>query len=264
VDRIHKLFYPDRWDDCSYGAFSCRSSYLLRIKDSATLCERSRLVVSVALYSGTPGSGKSLNVTRKILLALWSGRDVISNYPIRFTQKEIKRGYQDRFYYVPEDRITVPNLMQFAQVKGYLDKKEESQCLVVIDEAGGRFNCREYGKSDRMEWVKFFSQHRKFGFDVTLVAQNARMLDRQIRSMVELEYKHRKAQNMYWWLKLSPWKLFVAVEYFYGLKMKTDVQFFTYTKNIGERYDSMKLFEEFDIPVFGNQDGIDCRAIFAS
>lgn len=217
----------------------------------------------VRLYSGVPGSGKSLHVTRMILLSLWAGRDVISNYPIKFTKRETKKGYPDRFFYVPEERITVPNLMQFATYQGYLEKKKEGQCLVVIDEAGGRFNCREYGKSDRMEWVKFFSQHRKFGFDVTLVAQNDRMLDRQIRAMVEIEYKHRKAQNMYWWLKLSPWKLFVAVEYFYGLKLKTDVAFFTYTKNIGERYDSMKLFEDFNVPIFQAGEDVDIRGIFA-
>lgn len=221
--------------------------------------------MTVKLFSGTPGSGKSLDVTRKMLLALWSGRDVISNYPIKFTAKEIKKGYADRFFYVPEERINVSNLMQFAQLRGYLAKKKESQCLVVIDEAGGRFNCREYGKTDRQEWCKFFSQHRKFGYDIILVAQNDRMLDRQIRSMIEIEYKHRKAQNMFWWFRFLPMKMFVSVEYYYALKMKTDTEFFWYKKSIGERYDSMKLFEEFDIPIFRiDHDKADVRAIFAS
>lgn len=218
----------------------------------------------VILYSGVPGSGKSLHATEKILFALARGQDVISNYPIKFTKKEIKKGYPERFYYVPESRITVPNLMQYANVRGYLEKKKENQCLVLIDEAGGRFNCREYGKTDRMEWVKFFSQHRKFGFSVLLVAQNDRMLDRQIRAMVELEYKHRKAQNMFWWLMFLPFKLFIAVEYFYGLRMKTATEFFIFKKKIAERYDSMALFQEFDIPVFENEGDVDCRAIFAS
>ena len=224
--------------------------------------------MTVKLYSGTPGSGKSLDVTSKILTALFFGKDVISNYPITFTQKEIKKGYQERFFYVPDDRITVNNLMQFAQLRGYLQKKKESQCLVVVDEAGGRFNCREYGKNDRQQWCKFFSQHRKYGFDMILVAQNDRMLDRQIRAMVELEYKHRKAQNMYWWFALLPFKVFVSVEYYYALKKKTDSAFFIYRKKIGDRYDSMKLFDEMNIDLIffrkSDEENTDVRAIFAS
>jgi len=220
--------------------------------------------VMVKLYSGTPGSGKSLHVTRQILLKLRQGQEVVSNYPINFTDKEIAKGFKDRFYYVPTELITVKNLMQFAVVRGYVKDKKESRCLVVIDEAGGSFNCRDFGKSDRTEWIKLFSQHRKLGFNFVLVAQNDRMLDRQIRSMIEMEYKHRTAQNMYWWLKLMPWKLFVAVEYFYGIHFRTDVEFFTYTKKLGQRYDSMKLFDGFALPIFENlgPDEVDCRAIF--
>jgi zona occludens toxin (predicted ATPase) len=238
--------------------------------------------MAVILYSGVPGSGKSLNVTRKIMLALWSGRDVIANFPIKFTKREIRKGFDKRFFYVPEDRITVKNLARFANYRGYLKKKKESQCLVVIDEAGIRFNVKTdkeekqamedffnddkiaevkiYGKKDRMQWVKFFSQHRKFGFDFILIAQADRMLDRQIRAMVEIEYKHRKASSMYWWFKLFPWKIFVSVEMYYGLNLKTDVQFFVYKRSLGDRYDSMKLFDGYEIET---EKGItDIYAIF--
>lgn len=238
--------------------------------------------MAVMLYSGVPGSGKSLNVTRKIMLALWSGRDVIANFPIKFTKRELKKGYNERFFYVTEDYITVKNLARFAHHRGYLKKRKESQCLVVIDEAGIRFNSKTdkeekqafedffsddkmvdvkiYGKKDRMQWVKFFSQHRKFGFDFILVAQSDRMLDRQIRDMVEIEYRHRKAASMYWWFNLLPFKVFVSVEVFYGLNMKTDVEFFIYKKSLGNRYDSMQLFDGYDI---STETGIiDVKAIF--
>lgn len=217
----------------------------------------------IKMYTGTPGSGKSLHITRDILFNLRSGKLVISNYPILFKAKEIKKGYQDRFFYVPEDRITVSNLMHFASVQGMLDAKKEGQCLIVIDEAGGRFNCREYGKSDRMEWIKFMSQHRKFGFDLTMAAQNDRMLDRQIRAMCEVEIKHRKAENMYWWFKLSPLKLFVSIEYHYATKLRQGVEFFTYHKSLGERYDSMKLFEELNISDWSLDTGAGAGALFS-
>jgi len=82
--------------------------------------------------------------------------------------------------------------------------------------------------------------------------------------MVELEYKHRKAKNMFWWLAFFPFTLFVSVEYYYALKLKTDSSFFIYRKNLGERYDSMKLFDEMFISDFEFDGSADCRAIFAS
>lgn len=242
--------------------------------------------MAVDLYSGTPGSGKSLHVTRNILLNLWAGKDVISNYPIKFKKKEIKKGYEDRFYYVKTEDLTVDKLMKFAHIQGYIKKRKENQCLVVIDEAGGRFNVdsdkneknaledffsdsnkgvqvKEFGRKDRMIWKKFFSQHRKYGFDFILIAQDDRMLDRQIRAMIEKEYKHRKAQNIKWWFRLFPLKLFISIEYYYQMKLKTDYEFFFFTKNIGNRYDHMKLFDEFDITDFANL-GPNARAIFTN
>lgn len=240
--------------------------------------------MSVDLYSGTPGSGKSLNVTRKILLNLWAGRDVISNYPIKFTKREIRKGYADRFFYADEDFINVFNLVKFAKMRGYLKNRRESQCLVVIDEAGVRFNdktdkeekraleeffssdsdasvsVKVYGKKDRQQWVKFFSQHRKFGFDFILVAQSDRMIDRQIRNMVEKEYIHRKMSNMVWWFRLLPVKFFVIIEKYYGLSMKTDTEFMIFRRSIANRYDSMKLFDGYDFSI--DSDLSDCRAIF--
>ena len=40
-----------------------------------------------------------------------------------------------------------------------------------------------------------FSQHRKLGYRVILIAQFDRMLDRQIRSVLEYEYIHRKVRT---------------------------------------------------------------------
>ena len=40
-------------------------------------------------------------------------------------------------------------------------------------------------RNDRRNWIDFFSQHRKVGHDFLLVAQNDRMIDRQIRGYIE-------------------------------------------------------------------------------
>lgn len=200
----------------------------------------------VTLYSGTPGSGKSLHLIELILRVLGWGRYVICNFPIKFTEKEIKKGYDKRFFYYTNEQITVNSLLEFAIEHDFFEIKKESQCLVVIDEAGGRFNTRDYSNKDRSEWIDFFSQHRKCGYDFILVAQMDRMIDRQIRGFVETEKKHRKINN-YSVFALLPFPVFVAVEMWYVAKQRVGADFFLYRKKYGERYDSMKMFEGFKL-----------------
>lgn len=200
----------------------------------------------ITLYSGTPGSGKSLHCISLMLRILRSGRHVISNFPIKFNEKERKKGYEDLFHYWSNDEININNLVEFAIDKGFLAKGKESQCLVVIDEAGGRFNCRDFQKKDRTEWIDFFSQHRKLGYDFVLVAQNDRMLDKQIRGYIEIEKKHRKVNNFGPFFFL-PIPVFVAIEYWYTAKQKVGAEWFMFRKSLGDRYDSMKLFSGFKL-----------------
>lgn len=198
----------------------------------------------ITLYSGTPGSGKSYHAVELALRMLKRGKFVIANFPMKFTKKEQKIG--KRFYYWPNEQITVYNLVVFAIEKGMIHKKQESQALVVIDEAGGRFNCREYAAKDRKEWLDFFSQHRKIGFDFVLVAQNDRMLDRQIRAQIETEKKHRKCNN-FGPFAILPFPFFVCVEYWYTAKLRVGAEFFIFRKKIAEHYDSMRIFSGFKL-----------------
>lgn len=200
----------------------------------------------ITLYSGTPGSGKSYHAIQLILKCLGWGRLVIANFPIKFTKREIKKGYDKRFFYWTNEQITIENLIIFALEKGMIEKARESQCLVVIDEAGGRFNCRDFAKSDRRNWIDFFSQHRKVGYDFLLVAQNDRMIDRQIRGYIEIEKKHRKTNN-FGPFAFLPFTMFVAVEYWYTAKQRVGAEFFVFRKKIANRYDSMRMFSGFTI-----------------
>lgn len=200
----------------------------------------------ITLYSGTPGSGKSYHAVALALRVLNSGRYVIANFPLKFKDKQIKKGYDKRFFYKPNEQITINELIYFAFEQEMIEKAKESQCLVIIDEAGGRFNCRDFGKSDRAEWIDFFSQHRKIGYDFVLVAQNDRMLDRQIRGYLETEIKHRKINNFgpFW---ILPFPVFVGVEYWYTAKQRVGSEFMLFRKKIANQYDSMKMFSGFKL-----------------
>jgi Zonula occludens toxin len=200
----------------------------------------------ITLYTGTPGSGKSLHTISLIFRCLSWGRDVICNFAVKFTDEEIKKGYDKRFHNWTNDNVTVNNLIEFALDHGYFEKKQESQCLVVIDEAGGKFNTRAYATKDRTAWVDFLSQHRKCGFDFILVAQMDKMIDKQILGCVETEKKHRKCNNFGPFFIL-PFPLFVCVEVWYTAKVRVGSEFFLYHKKIAAKYDSMKMFEGFTL-----------------
>lgn len=200
----------------------------------------------ITLYSGTPGSGKSYRAMALILRMLHYKKFVISNFPVKFTEKEIKKGYDKRFCYWQNANITIESLIEFALDQGMIEKKTESQAVVVYDEAGGIFNCREFGRKDRAEWIDFFSQHRKIGYDFVLITQNDRMLDRQIRGFIEYEVRHRKVNN-FGVFSFLPFTLFVAVEYWYSLKQRVGCYWSMYNSGVASHYDHMRTFEGFKI-----------------
>jgi zona occludens toxin (predicted ATPase) len=202
--------------------------------------------MSVTLYTGTPGSGKSYHVISDVMYYLSMGKPVIANFPLNFfsIKNERKREkYQSLFHYVTNNQITVEFLVDFSK-EYFRDKKiRGSQILLVIDEAQLMFNSREYAKPDRMKFVSFFSQHRKLGYEVILVAQYDRMLDRQIRAVVEYEKLHRKLNN-YRWFWILPFTVFTVTTFWYGIRERTgQVDVIIYNPFKARLYNTFALFE---------------------
>lgn len=193
----------------------------------------------IDLYSGTPGSGKSLHVARDIFIKLNVKKQcVIANFPINL--ELISKKSKDKFFCFDNANLTVKALVDFAKENHVMGK--EGQTLLVIDECQTFFNPREFARKDRLEWNNFFSQHRKLGYSVILVTQNDRLIDRQIRALIEYEIKHRKVNNFKIG-KLLPIKTFACVSYWYGVREKLDVSFFFFRKKYSRLYDSYKMFE---------------------
>lgn len=201
-----------------------------------------RLVIMIYLYSGTPGSGKSLHVARDIYNRLVHNKkypNVIANFPIN--EKLLKKSKGYKFIYKDNSELTVPFLVGYALEHHTLGK--ENQTLVVVDECQVIWNSREWqGNHNRMDWIKFFSQHRKLGFNFIIISQNDRMIDRQIRALIEYEIRHRKVNNFKIG-KLFPFPTFASVSYWYGVNERLGVEFFTYKKKWGKFYDSYGTFE---------------------
>ncbi|SCJ52485.1 Zonula occludens toxin [uncultured Eubacterium sp.] len=192
------------------------------------------------LYSGTPGSGKSYHATADIYYRLKRRKGkrknkVIANFPLSLDTSD--------FTYLDNSQLTVRRLYNYARFRHKMGV--EGQTLVVIDEAQVVFNSRNWNTDShsRMDWIIFFTQHRKLGFDFILIAQNDRMIDRQIRCLIEYEVAHMKIGNYF---RILPVTAFLAVQRWYGQKMKVSHDVIVYRKRIAKLYDSYMMFDGHD------------------
>lgn len=199
--------------------------------------------MSIWLYTGTPGSGKSYHAARDIVSRLKRGGGLIANFPVK--EAAVKR-CKAHCEYWDNSELTAERLVAYALEHHEIGK--EGQTLVIVDECQVIFNCRDFGRKDRNAWVQFFAQHRKLGFNVILITQSDRMIDKQIRSLVEEEVKHRKLNNYGFGgvlLSLSMRSWFIAISYWYGgNKLVTGKSIFAYNKRYERIYDSYRLFAD--------------------
>lgn len=195
----------------------------------------------IYLYSGTPGSGKSLDCARVICNTVKFNKPIICNFSVNLPPK-LK--HKEKYYhYVRNDELTVQYLIEFSREYFAHHKFKESLITVIIDESQLLFNSREWNKKGRDLWLKFFTNHRHLGFDIILVAQFDLMIDKQIRSLIEYEIIHRKVSNYGWkgyiimFFMMSP-LLFCRVRVWYPMKLKVDSTYFRYKKYYGQIYDT--------------------------
>ena len=197
--------------------------------------------MSIILYSGTPGSYKSYHAVQECLKWLKDGKNLITNFPLIYNKRlrKIKGIYEK----VDNMQLTVDYLVEFAIQ--HHKKGVKAQTLIVIDEASIKFNSREFNNKDRMEWIKFLANHRHFNFDIILIAQQDRMIDRQIRSCIETEYKHRALKNYGFagaLLNLLFHGCYMCIEYWYPVKSRVGSDFGVFNARIANCYDTMGLF----------------------
>lgn len=195
----------------------------------------------IYLFTGTPGSGKSLDMARCIINDLRFSRPCICNFPISVPKKYRKR--ENLFHYVSNEELNPSDLVRFSNDYFKNHRFKEGAICLYIDECQLLFNARTWNAKGRNEWNAFFTNHRHFGYDIVLICQFDRMLDRQIRSLVETQVVHRKLNQMgikgmfFRVLFLAP-TLFIKVSFYYPLKLKTNTKFFRYKASYARIYDS--------------------------
>lgn len=153
--------------------------------------------MTIYLYTGTPGSSKSLHAASDARFALsrrypqpvLGNFELAENAPIR---------HPELYFYKPNSELTVSWLTDFAT--SYWETYEygfrEDWLILIIDECQLLFNSRRWNSKDRLAWLEFLSQHRKYGYKIILIAQSAKMIDNQFRMLVEYEINHRRCSSM--------------------------------------------------------------------
>lgn len=221
----------------------------------------------ISLYSGTPGSGKSLHAAEVVYYRLKLGKPVLTNYPLNIScvkpyGRRVCQHVEVRNYFYEKGKsvnpwdydsetntyaLTPEFLMAFSRKYFGERRVREGEILLLIDEAQILFNARSWNASGRDKWNSFFTQHRKFGYDIILMAQFDKMLDMQIRSLLEYELIHRKLTNFGlrgWFLSLFflSFKMHVAVRVWYPLREKVDSDFFKFRRRYAKMYDTFRDF----------------------
>lgn len=205
----------------------------------------------IYLYSGKPGSGKSLHCASDVEHYVKKGKNVITNYEINhsfFSKRQLKKAGQ--LIEITNDELTVDFLLDFADEYHERNKKGqiiEKQTLLVIDECQTMFNARSWNKKDRMQWCVFFAQHRKFGYTVILVTQDISFIDKQIRNVLEFEYEHRNLKHFKiiggMLSFLCGGNLFVVVVKWMSNGKRDHTEFFRGKRKYYRLYDSYKIFD---------------------
>lgn len=223
----------------------------------------------IYFFTGKPGNGKSLHMAMIMYHALKKGKNVIANFEINehsFDKVKHKEKL-GQFIYEPNEYWLNNAYKGITKRYSYLDglynyalqfhKRNnkgqimEHQTLLVIDECQELFNSRTWNRKDRLEWASFFRQHRKYGYDVYLISQDDKVVDKQIRAVLEYEQEHRCINNYKGFGKflglLCGGKLFVCITRWYSKKGKDShirSDWFVGKNLYYNFYDSYKIFHD--------------------
>ena len=143
------------------------------------------------MVEGVPGAGKTLYALEQIVAALRAGKHVWTNVRLKshWPAVVVRYGWRSKLWSAErlyEEAWRVRDRVHYISSADQLPQTvgAEGSRLMVFDEAQLEFNCRE-SKDRGKAFLLWFSQHRKFGFDVLLIAQDYKMVDRQVRTLAE-------------------------------------------------------------------------------
>lgn len=204
----------------------------------------------IETYLGTIGSGKSYHALETIVDALRKGKYVICNFPLNFPPRFKRKGYADRFMYVPDEFLIgtsgVTFLYQLQKQKNFYDNLGEDGCLVVIDEAGNYFPPEDNSLPVTRLWKLFFTQSRHMGYSFLLIVQDDySQINKTIRKCVEYRVVHRKINSIFPF-SLLPLTIFMYVTFWAQQRQRLRANSTIFVKKFAQMYDTSMMFGDID------------------
>ena len=197
----------------------------------------------LSIFTGTPGSGKSVHATKLALDYLKKGRHVLCNYELDTEKIPNPNLYE----YVPNKNLNPKDLIMRA-IEYQNGRIVEDSVILIIEEAAAVFNARSWMQRDRSDWITFFTQSRKLGYMVVVVAQRDSMIDKQIRDVFEYEFRHYKIANygMTGWLfgLLFNGKLHLSKQIYHPTGDTLGSKFFIVKRDVYEVYDTFAIVSD--------------------
>jgi hypothetical protein len=226
----------------------------------------------IEVMQGTMGSGKSAVAVARAIMHLKKGGVVAANFSLvdgwsdsvasrsilnKFKPErkyEKSKSLYNRFFNVKSvEAIRKINPRELG-VDLHKDKGgySEGAGLLILDECQLVFNTRKSMSGDKnLEWIEFFTQSRKLGWNVILIAHTIDMIDSQIRPLAEYESRFRNLQKLkipIIGLPYSPFPLFLVITRYAGLgagaSVVADRDLFPLPLWAAKLYDSLEIFSQ--------------------
>ena len=222
----------------------------------------------IQIIQGTPGSGKSAVATVDMLEFLQDGGIVACNYDLvpgwqfhladmlprvrwgiadrnevasSYWRRAFKIGTHDTIYQLSE------KLREIAPDR--IDKRgriKEGTGRLYLDEAQFLFNSREWANNSG--FIEFFTQHRKLGWDIYLIAHAEDMIDKQIRRLIEYESRLRNLNKVkpFGLFPVCPYPVFLSIVRYAGIAAGAGEiawrRLYRLRPGYASLYDSMEIF----------------------
>lgn len=210
--------------------------------------------MSIHVYTGTPGSGKSLHAASDVRFELNRRypRPVIANFELSRSAPVSDDVSKELYHYIPNEDMSASAITSIAEDYWLNSDRvfQEDYITLILDECQLLFNSRLWSQSSRMQYLEFLSQSRKYGIKVILIAQATKMIDNQFRMLIEVEHNHRRITSMgpVGSLIAAPLRgrLFLVVRYLYQCNERLGMSVFRGSKKDMMMYDSYARFERQD------------------
>ncbi len=122
----------------------------------------------------------------------------------------------------------------------------------MFDEAGEQLDSREWNadKERRKSQNRFARQHRKLGWDVHFVCQEAEQLDTRVRGMAEFEIRLRNLKKFrVMGIRVFPFNCFVAIWHWHAGRSRdiSKREWFLLNKKLAGLYNTFQIVQDVSV-----------------